>query len=338
MSIYPAVAAARDRFVLERRSSRPPYDPRHYHNLIVEDEPSADGTIARSATVFLTGRECPWRCVMCDLWQYTTADDTPLGAIPAQVAAARRTLGDRREKVSEIKLYNAGNFFDPRAVPPADYDAIAANLAGLTRVVVESHPALIGRRVDRFLDALNRGAGDCTESPRLEVAMGLETVHPAALEALNKRMTVDDFDRAADRLRRSSVDLRVFLLIAPPFVPSDQQDAWILRSIDVALSCGATVVSLIPTRTGNGAIDALAREGAFRPPDLRVVERIGDLARTHVDGRGRLFVDLWDLERLAACSSCFAERRDRLHRMNLEQTILPRVACAECGSSSGSAS
>jgi hypothetical protein len=29
--------------------------------------------------------------------------------------------------------------------------------------------------------------------------MGLETAHPAALERLNKRMTLDDFTRAAMR-------------------------------------------------------------------------------------------------------------------------------------------
>ncbi len=45
-----------------------------------------------------------------------------------------------------MKLYNAGSFFDPRAVPESDYDDIAAQLVGLERVIVESHPALIGAR------------------------------------------------------------------------------------------------------------------------------------------------------------------------------------------------
>ena len=106
-----------------------------------------DGHIARTATVFLTGRECPWRCAMCDLWQYTTADDTPRGAIPAQVAAAREELRAASEDVTLLKLYNAGSFFDPRAVPEPDYDDVAAALAGLARVVVESHP--VARRPPR---------------------------------------------------------------------------------------------------------------------------------------------------------------------------------------------
>ena len=135
---------------------RPAHDPWRHQGLIVEDERAADGGRARIATVFLTGRECPWRCVMCDLWRYTTDADTPPGAIPAQMAAARAALRDQPVAVTGMKLYNAGSFFDPRAVPEADYDGVAAALAGLSRVIVESHPALVGARVDRFLAALDR--------------------------------------------------------------------------------------------------------------------------------------------------------------------------------------
>ena len=93
----------------------------------------------------------------------------------------------------QVKLYNAGSFFDPRAVPEEDYDGVAAHIAGLERVVVESHPALVGCRVDLFLEALNRHCTMGTATIQLEVAMGLETVHPEALDRLNKRMTVDEF-------------------------------------------------------------------------------------------------------------------------------------------------
>ena len=168
---------------------------------------------------------------MCDLWRYTTRDDTPAGAIPAQIEAARRTWRNRGEPISRMKLYNASNFFDPRAVPERDYGAIGDQLGGLDQVIVESHPSLIGARVDRFLDALG--------GTRLEVAMGLETAHPAALDALNKRMTLDDFARQRSALRRRGVSLRVFLLIAPPFVPAEEQDAWLLQSVAFAEACGA---------------------------------------------------------------------------------------------------
>ena len=207
---------------------------------------------------------------------------------------------------------------------------MAAAVAGFAQVVVESHPALIGARVDRFLDALDvHRSGDGTAG-QLEVAMGLETVHPDALERLHKRMTVDQFVDAANAARRAAAWLfECFSSSRLPFVPPDEQDAWLLESIDVAFGCGASVVTLIPTRDGNGAMEALSAEGSFRPPRLDDIERSVELAHARAGHRGRLFVDLWNLERFSDCPACFSARRDRLHVMNLEQRILPRITCAQ---------
>jgi archaeosine synthase beta-subunit len=312
---------------LDRRPPRPLHDPWRAQGLLVEDERAADGTIARVATLFLTGRECPWRCVMCDLWRHTTEGDTPQGAIAAQVAAARKALDESHAGVSQMKLYNAGSFFDPRAVPETDYDAVAAGLTGFTRIVVESHPALVGARTARFLDALRRQR----PAAALEVAMGLETAHPGALERLHKRMTVDGFLLAARHLESLGVALRVFLLVSPPFVPAAEQDDWLLRSVDAALAAGASVVSLIPTRPGNGALEGLAEEGSFLAPRLHDLERSLALARDRVpEGRARIFADVWDLERFADCAQCLDARRARLRAMNLEQRHQPQVICGRC--------
>jgi archaeosine synthase beta-subunit len=318
--LYPATPSARDRFVLDRRRVRPAHDPWRHQGLIVEEELDADGGSTCVATVFLTGRECPWRCAMCDLWRYTTAADTPRGAIPAQLAAARLELKERGLVVTGMKLYNAGSFFDARAVPEQDYDDIAGSLADVSHVIVESHPALVGGRVDRLLGALDRRQGSRSGPTRLEVAMGLETVHPEALDRLNKRFTVERFAKAAKTLLARGVSLRVFLLIAPPFVPEAEQDHWLLRSVDAAFECGASVISLVPMRTGNGSVEALAAENLFRPPTLDDIERSTAIAVSHAAGRGRVFVDLWDLERFSSGTS-FAARRDRLHRINLEQRV-----------------
>ena len=111
-------------------------------------------------------------------------------------------------------------------------------------------------------------------------------------------------------------------------MPVDEQDAWLQASVDAAFSCGAAVVSLVPTRPGNGALDALADVGSFRAPDLADIERSFALALDHARGRGRVFVDLWDLERFAACGACLDARRRRLHTMNLEQRSLPPLSCS----------
>jgi radical SAM enzyme (TIGR01210 family) len=296
LTAYPEAAAARDRFIIDLRGPRPPHDPWRYQDLVIDDEPTERGGVARVGTVFLTGRECPWRCAMCDLWRFTTRHDTPAGAIPAQIQAARETWRTHGEDISRVKLYNASNFFDPRAVPENDYAAIGAQLAGLDQVIVESHPVLIGDRVSRFAGAIG--------GPRLEVAMGLETAHPAALDALNKRMTVDDFSRAAADLHRRNISLRVFLLISPPFVPHEEQDTWLLKSVAFAEECGASVISLIPARGGNGTMEILTAQGLFRPPTREDVSRSLELvlarttsheprATSHGPRAARILLDPW---------------------------------------------
>jgi len=333
-AIFPVGAAARDRFVLDRRGARPAHDPWRHQGVLVEEERTADGRRARVATAFLTGRECPWRCTMCDLWRYTTVEDTPRGAIPSQVAAARAEAEAHHGSIEGMKLYNAGSFFDPRAVPDADYDTIAAALGGIPHVIVESHPALVSERrcrVDRLLDALAESRRPSARTTELEVAIGLETAHPDALDRLNKRFTVDGFRRAAAALVARAVAVRVFLLVSPPFVPEMEQDEWLQRSLDVAFAGGATVVSLVPTRPGNGAIEVLSDGGLFRTPTLTTIERSFELALGHAGSRGRVFVDLWNLERFAACQQCLNSRRQRLQAMNLEQQIGPRLRCATCG-------
>jgi archaeosine synthase beta-subunit len=313
---YPELAAERDAWILARRPPRNKLDPLRPSAFLVEEECSASGEVVAVATIFLANRECPWRCLMCDLWRNTLPADTPLGSIPAQIDYALQRLPAARQ----IKLYNSGSFFDRKAIPPQDYAAIAGLVSGFERVIVECHPALVGEDCVRFRDRLGS---------QLEVAMGLETVHPQILEKLNKRMTSAQFAAAADRLRANDIHLRVFILVQPPLMPASEALAWAARSLDFGFDCGATAATLIPTRAGNGAMEALLAQGEFSPPTLGMLEVAA--AYGVGMGRGRAFVDLWDISRIATCPCCRDGRIARLRRMNLEQRILPAIACDACG-------
>jgi radical SAM enzyme (TIGR01210 family) len=281
-----------------------------------EDERSSEGEIVSVNTLFLTNRECPWRCLMCDLWKNTLTDTVPAGAIPAQIEYALARLPSSRY----IKLYNSGSFFDPRAIPVADHPAIASQLTPYERVIVESHPALINKNSLRFRDLI---------PGRLEVAMGLETVHTGVLPRLNKRMTLDQFSVAAELLRRNAIDLRVFILVKPPFLREAEALHWAQRSLDFAFQCGASVATLIPTRGGNGALEALATQGDFEPPSIATLEACLEYGLgLH---QGRVFADLWDLQRFSTCAACYEARAARLLQMNLRQTIPDRLECHVCG-------
>lgn len=312
-AIYPVRPALRGPWVAARRGPKNALDPWQPYAFLWEEEAGASGEPVPTATVFLTNRECPYRCLMCDLWKNTLDQRVPTGAIAAQI---RHTL-ERLPPARQIKLYNSGSFFDPQAIPPEDYAEIAQGVRGFERVIVEAHPRLIGERCLRFRDLL---AG------RLEVAVGLETVCPHVLERLNKQFTWNDFQRVAALLSRQSVALRVFLLLRPPFMTEKEGVFWGKRSLEAAFEAGAAVCCLIPTRAGNGAMEALAASGDYVPPSLASLEAVQE----HGLGLGRVFADLWDIETYFSCA-CSPARAARLSEMNRTQQAPPPIVCERCG-------
>ena len=319
MSLYPLERAERDRWILARRGARASLNPEEPYGYFVEDECDANGKAVPVATILLTNRECPWRCVMCDLWKNTLAAPLSPGAIPAQIEFALSRL----PCACQLKLYNSGSFFDRQAIPWEDYGKIARLVQPFSRVIVESHPTLVSTRTLRFRDLLQG---------RLEVAMGLETANPNVLQKLNKGMTLDQFSSAAELLRRNDIDLRAFILLQPPFLPAHEALYWAKRSIDFAFDRGATVATLIPTRSGNGAMELLEQMGQFTPPNIRTLEAA--LAYGIGLKRGRVFAALWNLqEGVVSCPLCFELRAGRLQMMNLAQFLMAGIPCTACGSS-----
>jgi archaeosine synthase beta-subunit len=315
---YPSSDLERDRWILDQRPPREILDPQKPHAFFVEEEAAESGEIIPVATIFLTNRECPWRCVMCDLWRNTLTTSVAPGAIPAQIDFALGQLPAARA----LKLYNSGSFFDPRAIPVEDHQVIAERANNFDRLIVENHPALTDEKILRFRDRLR-----C----RMEIAMGLETVHPDILPRLNKRMTLEQFSNAAGFLRAHDIDLRVFILVQPPFMQPADALHWAERSLDFALDCGATAATLIPTRGGNGAMETLAASGEFSPPSIATLEAA--VAYGLSLKRGRVFADLWDAEKMPSCQDCLAPRISRLRETNLSQIDQAPHLCTICNTS-----
>lgn len=309
-----AVASVTAAEVRAARGPKVPLDPYRPVGVWDEAEVAAPGETVPTRVVLLTGAECPFTCTTCDLWRHTLDGPTPAGALPAQLRSALALPPGGHGPARWIKLYNASNFTDPRAVPPEDLPAIAALVSSFERVVVETHPKLVGETLPRFAAAI---AG------RLEVAMGLETADPDRLRALGKGMSRDDFAGAAARLRAWGVAVRAFVLLGLP----DCDDAEALRSaldsVRFAAECGARHVSLVPLRPGNGHLDRLAAEGRFRPVSAATAEAA--TARALASAPGAIVtLDLWDWARLSGqCDACRPAREARVAAMNLTQRPLP---------------
>ena len=284
--------------------------------VLVSLEPDGQGGQVETTTVFLIGAECPFRCAMCDLWQYTTTENTPVGAIPFQLRQVLVPIPSNTRRW--LKLYNASNFFDPRSIPHEDFDAIARECSGFERVIVESHPAFCDDSMLTFAKAIHG---------RLEVAMGLETIHPGAMATMNKGMTLESYDGAVDQCHRNGIDLRAFVLLHPPGIASDESIEWTWATAGYASQRGVRHVSVIPLRAGNGWIDRLIASGEYRLPTLSMVRAFYD-AYPRLDWkwpRTSVFeFDLWDWQNLqGGCGRCLPICRAHIERCNRTQDLLP---------------
>jgi radical SAM enzyme (TIGR01210 family) len=301
------------RWIRSMRGEKSPVDSYLPYGWFNEQERTLDGDIEEVSAILLTNRECPYSCLMCDLWKHTTDETVPLGAIPAQIENALKKLSP----ASHLKLFNSGSFFDPRAIPVEDYPQIASLSSGFENVLVESHTAYIGKECVEFKRMLNG---------QLQVAIGLETVHPEILPSLNKGMTLEDFKKAVAFLQSNGISSRAFILLRPPFLSEVEGVEWACRSIDFAFSCGVDICSVIPVRSGNGALDSLSIDGYFQEPSILSLERVLEYGIGLK--KGLVLADLWDLERFSACDSCFESRKERLKQINLTQENIRHVECS----------
>tara|TARA_R110002111_G_scaffold260623_1_gene332113 strand:+ start:11420 stop:12346 length:927 start_codon:yes stop_codon:yes gene_type:complete len=304
--MHSRISLFTDQQILAARPSRNRVSPQIPYAFLNETECAADGVLTEISTIFLTNRECPFRCLMCDLWKNTTDYTLEPGMIPEQIEFALAKLPPARQ----IKLYNSGNFFDPQAIPRKDYTQIAALAEPFERVIVENHPLLCNQSCLDFQQLI---------PGQLEVALGLETIHQKILQALNKKMTLDDFSRAVTFLLSHSIPVRAFILLKPPFMEEQAGIEWAIRSVEYAFSLGIECCSIIPTRSGNGMLEQLEQAGQFSPPQLASVETTLEACLNLK--QGRVFMDLWDLEQHYQHEPHWNDRLERLKQMNLLQKI-----------------
>ena len=301
------------RWIRSMRGEKSPVDPFLPYGWFNEQERNLDGAVKNVSAILLTNRECPYSCLMCDLWKHTTKETVPTGAIPAQIEFALEKLSP----ATHLKLFNSGSFFDPRAIPVEDYSRIATLSSMFENVLVESHTAFIGQECLEFNRMLNG---------RLEVAIGLETVHPEILPRLNKGMSLEDFKKTVDFLKSKGISNRAFILLRPPFLSEAEGVEWACKSIEFAFSCGVDICSVIPVRSGNGALDSLSADGYFQEPSLQSLERVVEYGIALK--KGLVFADLWDLDRFSLCDSCFESRKERLNQINLTQDPVKFIECS----------
>ncbi len=225
------------------------------------------GEPVRVRTLFLRGSECRFHCTMCDSLAEYVCRVTPVGDITRQIELALSDLVDHPSPPVWLKLYNASNFFDPKNIPVEDLPTIASLVRPFQRIIVECHPRLITR------EKLAAFQAQC-QPAQLEVAMGLECVHPDVLRKLNKQMTLEQYRDAVALCLSQRATVRSFVLLQPPWLTQSEAMVWCQASIEAARQMGVRHVSVIPVRGSAGVMAQLASSGEFSSPSAEMLENV----------------------------------------------------------------
>jgi archaeosine synthase beta-subunit len=164
-----------------------------------------------------------------------------------------------------ISVYNSGNWFASREIPPLArqriYQAVACSQA--EGMMVESLPQFI---TPQLMEEARTYLGN----KRLIVAIGLQSANDTVRNVcVNTTCSSQQFEYASRLLWRYGYTARVYLMVKPPFLTEQEAIDDAVASISYVAELGYEDVSLCPTRIAPYTVAAeLARRNLYTAPSL----------------------------------------------------------------------
>jgi radical SAM enzyme (TIGR01210 family) len=244
---------------VEGRSCRVRRSPREPVAVWTEKE-NLDGTVVDAGVVILRTSGCAHSrsggCTMCG-YNAESSDEVTPEDIVAQFRHASKGLDD----VGFLKVYTSGSFLDDREMP----QEARKEVLGWCR---EHSIGLLFESRTEFIteEMLGQVLGSHED---IEVAIGLESANDRVLKyAINKNMTVADYDRAAATVRSAGARLRSYILLKPPYLTESEaiEDA-ISTAKHAALKSDTISVNPVNVQKGT-VVERLWKSWSYRPPWL----------------------------------------------------------------------
>jgi len=239
-----------------RRRRRSPREPA----AVWREKENLDGEVVDAGVVILRTSGCEHSrnggCTMCG-YNAESSDEVTADDIAAQFRHSSKGLED----VRILKVYTSGSFLDDNEIP---WDVGGEMLRWChdrgVHLLFESRTEYITE------ESLERVFG---LHDSVEVAVGLESANDRVLRyAINKGMTVADYDRAAAIVKKAGARLRSYVLLKPPYLTESEAIEDAISTAKHAALSGNTI-SLNPVNVQKGTVvERLWKSWSYRPPWL----------------------------------------------------------------------
>lgn len=184
------------------------------------------------ASIILESGRCSWgKCYFCG-WGKRKVHVTP-----QELLDKLQRFLDKKRGVEKLKIFSSGSLLDAKQFPRWVLKKILQIVkdAGVKEVVIES-------RVEHVLqNSLNDLIVD---GLKVTVAMGLEVADDEILELLKKGQTVEEYVKAAIKLREKGLGVRTYILVNPHPIFKDMnlQQEVLNKSVKLALKYSDSIV------------------------------------------------------------------------------------------------
>ena len=221
---------------------------------------------AQALVVILPTTGCRWGlCTMCGYTNDSLHPDRGSSTYIDELKATyTKFMQDNR--ISVLKIFNSGSFWDPLEISKEYRREIIENIPShITELVVECRPDIILKNEDALLetkDLLKNSSCD------LVVGVGLESSNDfIRCRLINKGFLFSDFLEAVNFLKKNNIFLKTYILLKPPFLTEKESINDVIHTTQVAERIGSDCISLNPvTIHKNTAIEVLWKRGLYTTP------------------------------------------------------------------------
>jgi hypothetical protein len=234
-----------------------------------------DGDVIDCLTIILRTKGCYWArksgCLMCG---YINDADERVG-LRELVEQLDHSL-EKHQNFEAVKIFTSGSFFDKREIPEEFRHYVYKKIAKVKKFTVETRPEFLNSRIALEFSSHNFVA---------EVGIGLETANDFIREyCINKGFTFEQFKKAAEILKKNGIQVKVYLLLKPPFLSEGEAIKDVIKSAEDVRKW-VDVVSLNLTNVpSNTYIEKLWHKGLYRPPWLwSAVEALKRIKQLGID-------------------------------------------------------
>ncbi len=230
-----------------------------------------DGKIVDAFVIILRTVGCRWAhesgCLMCGYFKETYDADEE--AIKRQVEEAYSQYNG--EEI--VKIFTSGSFLDEEEIPSDIQKWILKKFAKAKKIIIESRP--------EFVENVEKLGGE----QRIEVAMGLESANDKVLEySINKGFTFAQWRKAAEKVKEYGKELKVYILIKPPFLTEKDAIEDAVRSVEKVRDI-ADAISFNPVAIHSKTlVELLWRKKLYSPPWLWSVAKVIEEAAEIYEG------------------------------------------------------